>query len=281
MNAKFPRLLVATEWPPNGSGGGPALLRQTLKDWPVENLFWWSCQPDPQKGFGQKVAKHCLAAIPSKFYPHRRFCSSKSWFLEHFWSRWATRHLRATLRDLRPDAVWVIPQGWAIPPLHDVLPATKINYRISVQDYPDIRGNLGRFGLDRCRRLAAMVDELYVKAASRDAICHSMVADLQARTGCEGDVWHAGLEQEEIDYVAAKTETRWDKIRIAYAGTIIVEEAFEFFVTALGRIRHQLPQPLSLELFGGHPCGNRKWFDASWMVGHGTLPDAQFTSELR
>jgi hypothetical protein len=201
--------------------------------------------------------------------------------MEQAWSRWAAWHLRKTLLSIKPDAIWVIPHAWSISPLHAVLPKTNIPFHVSAQDYPDIRDSIARFGPDRCQRMAAMMDDLYVKATSRDAICRSMVADLQVRTGCEGDVWHAGIEQEEIDYVAGKTEMRPDKIHIAYAGTIVVEEAFEFFVTALARVRHQLPLPLSLELFGGHPCSTRRWFNASWMVEHGTLPDAQFTSELR
>ncbi len=45
MSAHFPRLLVATEFAPNmpGGGGSGAVMRQMLKDWPAEKLFWWSC----------------------------------------------------------------------------------------------------------------------------------------------------------------------------------------------------------------------------------------------
>jgi hypothetical protein len=45
MTEKFPRLLVATEFSPNAAGGGPAVVRQMLKNWPAEKHRWQSCRP--------------------------------------------------------------------------------------------------------------------------------------------------------------------------------------------------------------------------------------------
>src|SRR5262245_56731004 len=109
MTDHFPRLLVATEFAPNASGGGPAVVRQMLKDWPAQNLFWWSCLPDPDIRFRQDVADHRVAAIPRKWYPHRRLRFVKSWLQEKFWSARAARHFRRTLELLKPDVLWVIP----------------------------------------------------------------------------------------------------------------------------------------------------------------------------
>ena len=40
MDSDFPKLLVATEFPPNAAGGGAAVLRQMLKEiQPNEQLF--------------------------------------------------------------------------------------------------------------------------------------------------------------------------------------------------------------------------------------------------
>lgn len=281
MKDSFPRLLVATEFPPNASGGGPAVVRQALKDWPADNLYWWSCFPDRDAKFSQKVAAHQVAAIPPRLYPQRRLCLLRSWLMEQAWSRWAAWHLKKTLLTIRPDVIWLIPHAWSILPLHTVLPGTNIPFHVSAHDYPDIRGGIARFGLGRCRRMATMMDDLYIKAISRDAICRPMVADLQARTGCDGNVFHAGIEQEEIEYVAGKTETRLDKIRIAYAGTIIVEEAFEFFVTALGQIRRQFPMPVWLDFFNEQSYRSREWFDAAWMREHGHLATAELARALR
>ena len=86
MALDFPKLLVATEFAPNSPGGGPAVVRQMLKDWPVERLFWWSCFPDQGRHFGREVAAHRVARIPPKLYPHRRWCEQKSWLLENVWS---------------------------------------------------------------------------------------------------------------------------------------------------------------------------------------------------
>src|SRR5215469_17441014 len=120
MDSGFPRLLVATEAWPNAPGGGAAVIRQMLKDWPTEKLFWWSCFPDGEKIFGRHVASQRVATIPPKLYPNRRWRSQRSWLLERFWVPWATRHFNRTLADLKPDVVWVIPHCWAIPPLDRV-----------------------------------------------------------------------------------------------------------------------------------------------------------------
>src|ERR1700722_20278464 len=112
----FPRLLVATEFPPNGSGGGAAVLRQMLKGWPVEKLYWWSCYRDRDELFGQKVAEHQVAEIPQKLYPDRRWRAQKSWLLEKFWQPCAVLHFQKTLNSVQPGAVWAIPHFWAIPP---------------------------------------------------------------------------------------------------------------------------------------------------------------------
>src|ERR1700727_2983834 len=95
----FPRLLVATEYSPNspGGGGSGAVLRQMLKDWPTGKLFWWSCFPDRNGFFGQKMAAHRVALLPKKLYPNRRFRAQKSWLLEKWWVPRAARHFKKTL----------------------------------------------------------------------------------------------------------------------------------------------------------------------------------------
>ena len=186
MTSDYPKLLVATEFSPNGSGGGPAVVRQMLKDWPAENLFWWSCFPDQDRLFGREVARHRVARIPPKLLPSRNWCRQKSWLLGKWWVPWATRHFRKTLATLRPDAVWVIPHGWSIPPVAAVLPEANVGFHVSLHDYMDARGMVLRLGTERSRNLAAGADQLYARANSRDAIGQPMVDDLRGRTGCEG-----------------------------------------------------------------------------------------------
>jgi len=282
MTEDFPRLLMATEFPPNASGGGAAVVRQMLKEWPTNRLFWWSCFPDRDPRFGQRVAAHRVAAIPPKVYPHRRWCLTKSWLLEHFWSRWAARHFCKTLSLFQPEAIWVIPVAWCIPPIAETLLSANIGFHITVQDYPDCKDWVRPLGLARARRLTAMCDALYTRAMTRDATSHPMIADLRARTGADAtQMLHAGLEKEDFDFLFFKPAIPGDPIRIAYSGTISREGDFVRFIQALDAVRPQLPRQVALELFSSHSYRDRSWFDPSWMHERGNLPEPQFTNALR
>jgi glycosyltransferase involved in cell wall biosynthesis len=282
MTEPFPRLLLATEFPPNASGGGPAVVRQMLKDWPEEQLFWWSCLPDPDPRFGRKVAGHRVASIPPKLYPHRRAVGFKSWLLENLWTPWAARHLRRTLDAFKPEAIWIIPHRWAVPPLSRVLSRSGIRFHITMQDYMDTRSGELSVGVERSRRLAAMADELYSRAATRDATSHPMIADLQARTGCPAaQMIHAGLEAEDFAWLAGKQPVEVEEVHIAYAGTILVEKEFEHFVKVLGSARSRAGRPVWLHLFGSHSYRSRGWFDPTWVQEHGNLPEPELANALR
>jgi glycosyltransferase involved in cell wall biosynthesis len=277
----IPRLLVASEFPPNASGGGPAVARQMLKDWPVEKLFWWSCRPDPDQRFNQRVARHAVARIPQKLYPHRRWCAQKSWFLENLWSPWAARHFQKMLDAVKPDVVWVIPHGWAIPPIAQALQKARIGFHVSLHDYADIQGNEVRFGAKRSHQMAALADKLFANATTRDAISQPMLDDLRARTGCNGSLARAGLEQEDFDFMSGKPGTPSDSIRIAYAGTIIAEKEFALVAQTLAQIRERLPLPVWLDFFSDQSYRSQEWFDAAWMREHGNLPAAELLRALR
>lgn len=282
MAAHFPRLMVATEFAPNASGGGPAVVRQMLQNWPPENLFWWSCLPERNQSSGQRVALHRVANIPSRLYPNRRLASVKSWLLENLWAPRATRQFRDTLNAINPHMLWVIPHGWAIPPLASVLPGGKRRFHTTVQDYMDARRYVSRFGIERSRRLADQSNQLYASAASRDATSHPMIADLQARTGRDAaQMLHAGVEESDFDYLTGKSSRPRDSLRIAYAGTIIVENDFALLARVLGEIRLAIRFPITLEFFGAHSYRSQPWFDAGWMREQGNLPETELIKELR
>ena len=148
MTPDYPKLLVAGEFPPNASGGGGTIVRQMLKDWPVDRLFWWSCHPDSDKRFGQQVAAHRVATIPPRLYPNRRLLAPKTWFLKHVWSRWAEHHFCKTLSLFKPDVVWVIPSSWSIPPLvRSPVAGPNLPFHVSVHDYADCNVWVKPFGL--------------------------------------------------------------------------------------------------------------------------------------
>ncbi len=281
MPANFPRLLVATEFPPNGGGGGAAIVRQMLRDWPAEKLFWWNCRPDLDPRFGRAVAEHRIATIPPRWLPNRKWRRPKAWLMDTLWVPRAVRHLRQTLAEVRPEVVWAIPHAWSIPSLAQVLPGAGIGFHVSVHDYPDLKKTVAGLGAGRCQRWLAAVESLYARAGTRDAICQAMLDDLRERTGAIGTVARAGLEPEDFEYLAAKMAAPPGAIRIAYPGTIIVEKEFALFVAALARIRHQLPQPVSLEFFGDHSYRNCAWFDPAWMNEHGNLPAPKLLAELK
>ncbi len=278
---EFPRLLVATEFPPNGAGGGAAVVRQMLKDWPAEKLFWWSCLPDRDQLFGQKVAAHHVALIPHKLYPSRRWRALRSWLVEKIWVPRAARHLRQTLETVKPDVVWATPHALSIPPMMAVLPDAGTGFHVSMHDFMDDRGFGMRFGARHSRRMAVMANQLYARATTRDAICRAMVDDLHARTARDGFITRAGLEQENFDYLSREPEPGNGSIRIAYAGTIVAAYEFALVAKALGQIRRQLPRPITLELFGNHSYRSQGWFNSNWMQEHGNLPALDLSRALR
>ena len=282
MTKQFPRLLVATEFPPNASGGGGAIVRQMLKGWPVEKLIWWSCVPDSGQRFSQSVTAHAVARIPHKLYPQRRYRRQKSWLLENIWSPWAARNFRQTLTIFKPEVVWVIPHGWAIPPLARALAHTQVGFHVSVHDYMDNQGSMAGYGAARAHRLSGQAEQLYKGATTRDVICQLMADDLQARTGSAAtQVLHAGLEPEDFNHLTTKISNSGGKIRIAFAGTISTEETFVLFIKALDSVRAKFSRPVSLEIFSSHSYRDREWFDAAWMYERGNLAEPHFTQALR
>jgi hypothetical protein len=179
----------------------------------------------------------------------------------------------------------VIPHNWSIGPLAAVAPSSGIGFHVTMQDYVDVHGQVEKFGSDRCHRMAREADRLYAAATTRDATSHPMVEDLQRRTGANAaQMLHAGLEQKDFEFLARKSSRVRDSsaaIKIAYAGTILVEEVFEKFVSALQTIRKSLPRPIELNLFGAHSYAKRRWFEREWMKEHGNLPEPALLKELR
>jgi hypothetical protein len=282
MREPFPKLLVATEFPPNASGGGPAVVRQMLREWPVEKLCWWSCLPERNQRFGQKVSAHQVAKIPPRLYPNERWAHQRAWLLENFWSHWAAGNLRATLATFEPEVIWVIPHAWAIAPLAKVLVDSSFAFHTTVQDFVTGNGYARRFGDATCVRLAAQADALYASATTRDATSHPMIADLRARTGADAaQMLHAGLEENDFAHLAQKADGPVEAIRIAYAGTIVVEKEFALFVNALKQVRAQLSASVTLGFFAAHRYSTKPWFDSSWMIDRGNLPEPALTEALR
>ena len=217
MSANFPRLLVATEYAPASPGGGLVLIRQMLRGWPAEKIFWWSCHPARDGMEGQPVARHFVAPSSSKLYPNIRLARARAWMMEKFWSPLAAAHLRRTLHECRPEVVWVIPQNWSIPPLAKGLLDGDVPFHVSLHDYPDLGSVVKRIGVGAASQLAVNADTLYARANSRDAICRPMLDDLKQRLGVEGALCRVGVEAEDMAYLERKQPEATAEIRIAFA----------------------------------------------------------------
>ena len=277
------KLLVATEFPPNSTGGGAAIVRQMLRNWPVDQLYWWSCFPDRDRHFGQRFAGHGWAGIPARLYPNIKWRKLRSALMEGVWVPWATHHLRRTIAAFNPDRLWIIPHNWSIPPLHAAATASNRPRHVSVHDYVDVHDNPARFGEKRCARFAGMVDRTFAQASTADAVSAPMAEDLERRTGRAADaVIRYGVEPEELREIERLEATKpGNEVRIAYAGSILVAREFALFVAALRRIKMPEGRSLRLHLFGGNPFVNQPWFDPSWMVARGNLAERDLHNELR
>lgn len=281
MARSYPRLLFATEYAPRSRGGGLVFMRQMLKGWPADRLWWWSCRPSAPDGEGQPVAGHFVTPLPNRLYPAFRYAKVRAWMMEVLWTPLAAAHLQRTIRVCKPDVVWVIPQQWSIPPLVRVLGDGRMPFRVSMHDFADLRNVVQRLGAGVARRLARGADLLYAAAHSRDAICAPMVADLQQRTGASGWINRVGLEGDDIAFLEQKQPRELRELRLVFAGTIIADEAFRFFIRALAGIRDRLPLPLQMEFYGAYSHAQQPWFDPSWMRERCNAPEPEFRAGLR
>ena len=277
---RFPKLLVATEFSPNAAGGGPSVVRQMLKKWPTNKVYWWSCLPDHGPA-PFHVAAHRVGRIPPKLFPHSRFVTAKVWGIQRLWVPWAAQHLRSTINRYQPDVIWTVPHQWSILPLAQVLPLARFDFHISVHDYP-AHHEQTKFGAKVIGRLFRGLEKLYNHARSRDAIGEEMAADLFKRTGLTAEeILNAGVEHEDFTYLEQTRSPELDSIRIAHAGTIIAEETFVGFVESLSRIQKRLSKRIELHLFGSHTYRNRSWFRSDWMIEHGNISSEEFRRELQ
>jgi glycosyltransferase involved in cell wall biosynthesis len=279
------RILIATEFPPDAAGGGAAIVRQMLTEFPVGiEIFWWSVLPRKRaaKGWAAGVVKkHFCGASPGKLMPQRKFTRLKAWLLEHLWASFAANDFKKTLKEVRPDCVWVIPHNWSILPIHEVLVRQRYpaRYHVSIHDYVDVHGFGKRFGYSLETRIRRQQDEIYKNSETRDAICQSMADDMERLTGKRADfICRKGVSLETLpplDHSGRRNGTV--PIRIAYAGTVVVHEDFKRLTEVLDSLRES--HPLELHLYGAHDYGKAPWF-GDWMEQHGNLNESELTREL-
>ena len=279
----FPKILVATSFPPDVPGGSSWLLYQLLRDVPPGQVAWWSMIGDAPAHSRERVGAYKSGHLPSRLMPHRRFTQTKSFLLEQFWVPSASRGLQAFIKEQQPDLLWLLAYSWATPVLHRAVRGLGIPWHLTVHDLSDSVGLVRSLGAGRARRFQGMVDDLYTGAVSRDVYMRETGDEMERTTGCKADiVVRCGAEPEEIAYVRTKPfDPPVDKIRIGYPGTIIADDTFARFIAALKLIGPSLPLPLEVNLFGNHSYRNRPWFDDSIIVEHGYLPEDELDRRYR
>lgn len=229
------KLLVATEFPPDAPGGGPAVVRQMLQGFPGE-VHWWSVRgsvlgasflvPSSSssvdieglrskiEGRGARVEGFQVSSFhscpPGKLMPARKLPRIRAFLMEHLWAPKAARSLRQAIENVKPDCVWVIPHDWSIFPIAKVFAndesrmtdGKKPRFHVTIQDYPDAHFHGRVWGEARVQRMAWMQEALYARATTRDATSLPMLDDLERRTGKRGiQMLHQGLESQDFSYL--------------------------------------------------------------------------------
>ena len=193
--------------------------------------------------------------------------------MEYFWVPKASRDLKAFIKQENPDVLWLLGYSWSIPVLHRTVRNLKIPWHITIHDLADSVGLVNSLGSKRATRFQKMVDDLYAGAVSRDVYMKETDDEMARTTGKRADyIIRCGAEPEEIELIRSRTATpSADKIKIGYPGTIIAEDTFIRFISALKLIAAKLPLSLEVNLFGIHSYKTRPWFDSSLIVEHGYL----------
>ena len=280
-----PKILVVTQFGPNASGGGPAVIRQALKDYEPSRVGWWSCSPDESAVFNFRAGFEAGFPIPRKLSPYKRAVVVKGWLLEHLWSPMACGNLEGARQAWQPDLLWVIPHMWSIFPVSSFLRKHwgQVPYHVTMQDYMDMSANIPILGRARGQRLATLAYDLYAKSNSQDATSPGMLEDLQRVTGRAGSqMLHLGLEPEDFAYLRAPVDSDEKVVRVAYAGTIQVPDVFRSVVNVFARINARGGPPrIVIDFFGSHSYSDQSWFRPDWMHEHGNKDEQSLRLALR
>lgn len=280
--AGFPTLLVASEFAPNGYGGGEALMGQLLTGFPPDKIYWWSCQESDRTTPGLHFQEHFYCRVPPKLFPYKKLTRQKSWLLEKIWAPYAAAHLRKTVAYLKPQQIWLMLHGVGILVFYRASLADANRTHVSIWDFANIRSRCALFGSNRAQRMMNMTEVLYKRANTCDVISDPMREEMARRTGrSDAIVVHSGLDPTEIQPMSSRETKALPFLEIAYAGTVIVSEVFRLFVTALENVRATLLRPVRLNFFGGRSDRDQPWFNPEWMTEEGYLETESFDRRIK
>jgi glycosyltransferase involved in cell wall biosynthesis len=278
-----PRILVVAEFAPGAAGGDWVNIKQHFRGLDWGQIYWWSFCNDSSKNGHEFGGRHTSFNMPPRLNPNKSWNLLRSQIIDTFVMPYAIRHLRAFIRKVKPDLIFLMARGWMIPLGYYLMPQIKTHWHVAVYDMPDVDGMVRRLGRGRADRFTRMCAEIYKKASSRSVISPAMAEDMRLQTGVEcSNFFRCSVEPEAMARLhepAAKPPE--DVIRIGYAGSILAEPTFAYFVKALQAVRRKISRKLEFHLYGGPDYTNREWYDPELIVQHGFVSEAELNRSYR
>jgi len=257
-------------FPPSAFGGGVAVTRQVLRDWPENLLHWWCPYPQARDLRNGNLS---WPKAPEKMFPRARFRRMKTMLTQILWVPQASKHLRRTISEFSPDIVWCIPHEWCIPVAGAVLPRSPIPYAVYIQDYPTTNQMIEIVGAGTATRWMQILENLVKNARFVDTTSYAMGQDIARRTGCTStQMLHEGLESSDFERLSwPATQCSGSPFTLAFAGTVVAEDALAESIRSLEKKRHSLPQTLHINFYSSHSYAQRSWFNPEWMTECGYM----------
>jgi len=280
---KSPRILVVAEFAPGAAGGDWVNIKQHFRGLDWSQIYWWSFSSQADAKSHEFGGRHSSCKIPDRLTPNKRWTGLKSWIVDNFVVPYAARHLLAYIRSVQPDLIFLMARGWMIPMAHRVMPQAKTHWHVAIYDMPDVDGMVQRLGRARTDHFTALADDLYRNASSRSVISPAMAEDLRRRTGVDcTNFFRCAVEPEMIAKLSEPApKPPEDVIRIGYAGSILAEPTFAYFVKALQAIRPKLSRKVEIHLYGKERYSDRPWFDPGLIIEHGFISEAELNQHYR
>ena len=169
--------------------------------------------------------------------------------------------------------MWCIPHEWSIPVAGAVLPRSPIPYAVYVQDYPTTNQMIEIVGAGTAIRWMQILENLVKRARFVDTTSYPMGRDIARRTKCTStQMLHEGLEDPDFERLCRPaTQGSGSRFTLAFAGTVVAEDALTELVRSLEKIRHSLPQTLHINFYSSHSYAQRPWFNPEWMTECGYM----------
>ena len=246
------------------------MTRQVLQEWPENLLHWWCPYPQARELRGRGLS---WPEAPDKLFPRARLRRIKTTLTQVIWVPLAASHLRRTIAEFSPEIVWCIPHEWSIPVAGAVLPRSRTPYAVYIQDYPTTNQMIEIVGAGTAARWLQILGNLVKNARFVDTTSYPMGEDIERRTQCTStQMLHEGLESSDFERLSRPAaQGSGSLFTLAFAGTVVAEDALTESIRSLEKIRHSLPKTLHINFYSSHSYAQRPWFNPEWMTECGYM----------